>query len=116
MTCRLCEQDIPNGADVHYDCLMKTNTEAMNRYCMMPFGWGVNLVKFMRTYEFDEPEGVMLDLKSGPKFIIDEPCCYRCYKEDFGDGPYEDEDGDYICESCYMDDVNKAETLGEGDR
>ena len=59
MTCRLCHKDIPNGANVHYDCLMKANTEAMNRYCMMPFGWGVNLVKFMRTYEFDEPEGVL---------------------------------------------------------
>jgi len=102
MTCRLCEQDIPNGADVHYDCLMKANTEAMNRYCMMPFGWGVNLVKFMRTYEFDEPE-------------TDEPGCDRCYKDEWGQGPYETPDG-YICESCYMEDVSKAEYIGEGDR
>ena len=44
------------------------------------------------------------------------PKCDRCYHPDFGDGPYEDGDGDYICESCYQDDVSKAEYIGEGDR
>ena len=102
MTCRLCHKDIPNGADVHVDCIARADVEAYNRFCMMPYTDGANETKFLRFYEFDEPE-------------TDGPCCDRCYKDEWGQGPYETPDG-YICESCYMEDVSKAEYIGEGDR
>jgi len=46
-------------------------------------------------------------------FEIDDPCD-RCGKS-CGNDVHEALDG-YICESCFMDDVTRAEYMSEGDR
>jgi len=47
-------------------------------------------------------------------FEVDDPCD-RCGKS-CGAGIHEAPDGGYICASCFMDDVTRAEYMSEGDR
>jgi len=104
-------------------------------YGSLPFSWRADYWKFIASWEEDEPENMVVDKTSRLEYYFFEPIpdypfidteekfwamaepddpCDRCGKS-CGNDVHEALDG-YICESCFMDDVTRAEYMSEGDR